>query len=232
VANPLPVRLPLDRVDEPVGVAAGSGERTTPWGWWLDIGAGEGALLTAVAVVVLSPDVLLLVLAVIGALVAIVSLALVGVLRPGRSEQEALYELADPGLLARLVDRQDPQLSLLRRALATPLAAWLPPMTWVIESAAVLVAVSIDSDALPISLAWIAVVAFHRLDVGTRLTKLGTPAPAWLGLISLGSLGRAVLVVAFAALGVLTSALAVGAVVLGVIFASESAMRFADTART
>jgi len=231
VANPLPARLPLDRVDEPAGTEVKPGERTRLWGWWLDIGAGEGALLTAVAIVALDPAVLLVVLAVIGALVAIVSPVLVGNVRPERSAQQALYELGDPGLLARLVDRQDPQLSVLRRALTTPLAAWLPPMTWVIEAAAVLVAASIDNDALAISLAWIAVVAFHRLDIGTQLTKLGTPPPAWVGVISLGSLGRAILVLVFAAVGVLTTALAVGAVVLGVVFASESAMRFADSGR-
>ena len=125
--------------------------------------------------------------------------------------------------------RQDAQLSLLRRLLNTPVAAWVPPLTWVIESTVVLAAAAwADPDVLPVTLAWIGVMAFHRLDVATRLRELGETVPVWLEVVGLGAIGRAVFVVLLAAAGGLMWGLACGAVVLGVIYAAESAGRFSE----
>jgi hypothetical protein len=113
--------------------------------------------------------------------------------------------------------------------LATRAAAWVPPFTWVVESAVVLIAAVVaQPEALPITLAWIGVVAFHRLDIATRQRVLGSSPPAWIGAVGLGALGRSLVVVVLAVLGVLTIGLAAGAVVLGVLYAAESSGRFAE----
>jgi hypothetical protein len=57
---------------------------------------------------------------------------------------------------------------------------------------------------------------------------LGTSPPIWLGVLGLGALGRSLLVVVLAGLGVLAWGLAIGAVVLGVLYAAESSGRFAE----
>jgi hypothetical protein len=102
-------------------------------------------------------------------------------------------------------------------------------MTWVAESAVVLVAAAVaQPEALPITLAWIGVLAFHRIDIATRLQVLGSGPPTWLGVVGLGALGRAVFVVLLAALAVLGEGLAAGAVILGVLYAAESSGRFAE----
>jgi hypothetical protein len=46
--------------------------------------------------------------------------------------------------------------------------------------------------------------------------------------VGLGALGRSLLVVVMAALGVLAWGLAIGAIVLGVLYAAESSSRFAE----
>ncbi len=198
---------------------------------WLpfSVSRGDGAVLTVVGLVVLQPAQLLAVLALVAGVSALAGLLFVGAPRPLPAAQRQLFELADPGPVGRLVSQQDPQLSLLRRTLATRVAAWVPPATWVVESAVVLVASAVaEPDALPITLAWIAVLAFHRIDIATRQTVLGSAPPAWLGVVGMGALGRAVLVVLLAALGVLAEGLAVAAVVLGVLYAAESSGRFAE----
>ena len=168
-------------------------------------------------------------LAVLAGLSALAGLVLVGAPRPLVAAQRELFEQADPGPLARLVSRQDPQLSMLRRASATRAAAWIPPATWVLEMSVVLVAAAVIApDALPITVAWVGVLAFHRIDIATRQQVLGGSPPTWLGVIGLGALGRAMFVVVLAALGVLAEGLALGAVFLGVIYAAESSGRFAD----
>jgi hypothetical protein len=98
-----------------------------------------------------------------------------------------------------------------------------------VESAVVLVAAAlVEPAALPITIAWIAVLAFHRLDIATRQGVLGSSPPTWLAVIGLGALGRVVLVVLLAAVGELAWGLAIGAVVLGVVYATESSGRFAE----
>lgn len=228
--SPTPVRLPLDRLDEPTmpAVPPSPGRGVPPW-LPFSVSRGDGAILTVIGLVVLPPDVLLVVLAVMAAVSAVVCTVLVGAARPLPAAQRQLLALADPGPLALLVGRQDPQLSLLRRLLATPLAAWVPPATWVIEAAAVLGAAAwAEPDALPVALAWIAVLSFHRLDVATRLRELGTGLPTWLEVLGLGAIGRAVLVIVLAATDALTAGFAIGVVALGVVYAAESSGRFAD----
>ena len=56
-----------------------------------------------------------------------------------------------------------------------------------------------DADALPVTLAWVGVLSFHRIDVATRLRVLGTPPPQWLDVLGLGALGRVVFVALCAA---------------------------------
>jgi phosphatidylglycerophosphate synthase len=228
--SPTPVRLPLDRLDEPaLPVVSPPSGRPVPAWLPFSVSRGDGAVVAIIGLVVLSPATLLTVLAVLATLSAVVCGLLVGAVRPLPAAQRQLLALADPGPLALLVGRQDAQLSLLRRLVATPIAAWVPPATWAIESAAVLAAAAwAEPEALPVTLAWIGVVSFHRMDVATRLRELGVTVPAWLAVIGLGALGRAVLVMVLAAAGALTWGLAVGAVVLGVVYAAESSGRFAE----
>jgi hypothetical protein len=227
---PAPVRIPLDRLDEPAlpNLPPAEGRGAPAW-LPFSVSRGDGAVLTVLGLVLLSPDTLLVVLAVIGAASAVACLVLVGSPRPLPAAQRQLWELADPGPLGRVVVRQDPQLSVLRRLLATPVAAWVPPLTWALEAGGVVAVVLVaDADAVPITLAWIGVLAFHRLDLATRLRALGHGPPAWLGVVGLGALGRLLLVVLLAGADLLTVGLAVGSVVLGVLYAAESAGRFAD----
>jgi phosphatidylglycerophosphate synthase len=226
---PVPVRLALDRVDEPplppVPPAPG---RPVPVWLPFSVSRGDGAVAVIIGLVLLPPSQLLVVLALLAGLSALACLVLIGAPRPLVAAQRQLLDLADPGPLARVVGRQDPQLSALRRALTTRAAAWVPPATWVVESAAVLGSAWIaESDALPVSLAWVGVLAFHRLDIAARLRVLGDAPPGWVSTLGLGALGRTVLVLLMAAAGQLALGLAVGAVVLGVLFAAESAGRFA-----
>ena len=227
---PTPVRLPLDRLDEPpVSKVPPPPGRPAPAWLPFSISRGDGAWVAIVGLMVLPPDVLLLVLAVLAGLSALLCLLMVGPAHALPAAQRQLFALADPGPLALVVGRQDPQLSLLRRLVATPVAAWVPPATWVIEVSALLaITIWADADALPVTLAWIGVLSFHRIDVATRLRVLGTPPPYWLDVLGLGALGRVVFVALCAAAGVLTPGLAIGAVVLGVVFATESSGRFAD----
>jgi hypothetical protein len=227
---PTPVRLPLDRLDEPPmpSVPPPAGRPVPSW-LPFSISRGDGAVVAIVGLLVLPPDVLLVLLAILATLSALVCIVLVGVARALPAAQRQLYALADPGPLTVLVGRQDPQLSLLRRLVATSVAAWVPPATWVIEAGAVVAITYLaDADALPITMAWVGVIAFHRIDVATRLRVLGKAPPAWLDVVGLGALGRVVLVALVAAAGVLTWGLALGAIVLGVLYASESSGRFAD----
>jgi hypothetical protein len=228
--RPVPIRLPLDRVDEPdlPPVPPPPGRPVPAW-LPFSVSRGDGAVLTVVGLLVLPTDQLLAVLVVAAGASAVAGLLYVGAPRPLPAAQAELLEQADPGPVARLVGRQDPQLSLVRRTLATRAAAWVPPFTWVVESAVVLIAAVVaQPEALPITLAWIGVVAFHRLDIATRQRVLGSSPPAWIGAVGLGALGRSLVVVVLAVLGVLTIGLAAGAVVLGVLYAAESSGRFAE----
>jgi hypothetical protein len=227
---PSPVRLPLDRLDEPPmpPVPPPPGRPVPAW-LPFSISRGDGGVVAVLGLLFVPPDVLLVVLAVLAALSALACLLLVGLARAFPAAQRQLVALADPGPLALVVGRQDPQLSLLRRLAATPVAAWVPPATWAIEVAAVLIiTASADVDALPVTLAWVGVMSFHRMDVATRLRVLGTPPPHWLDVVGLGALGRVVFVALCAAAGALTMGLGAGAIVLGVLFATESSGRFAD----
>ncbi len=228
--NPVPIRLPLDRLDEPElpPVPPPPGRPVPAW-LQFSVSRGDGAVLTVVGLVVLAPAQLLTALAVVAGASAVAGLVFVGAPRPLLAAQGELFEQADPGPVAQLVGRQDPQLSLLRRAVATRAAAWVPPFTWVVESAVVLVAAAVaQPDALPITLAWIGVVAFHRLDISTRQQVLGSAPPAWIGAVGLGAFGRGLVIAVLAVLGVLTVGLAAGAVILGVLYAAESSGRFAE----
>ncbi len=242
--TPVPVRLPLDRLDESaVPVAPPLPGRPVPRWLPFSISRGDGAVLAVAGLLVLTPAALLALLAALAVVSAVACLLLVGAPRPLPAAQRQLFELADPGPLARLVSKQDPQLSLLRRLLTTRMAAWVPPITWLAESAVVLVAAIVaqsgellstpplaadSQSAVPVTIAWIAVLAFHRRDVATRQRVLETPPPSWLGVVGLGALGRSLLVVVMAALGVLAWGLAIGAIVLGVLYAAESSSRFAE----
>jgi hypothetical protein len=193
------------------------------------ISRGDGAVATVLGLVLLHPDVLLVALAVLASASAVTCLLLVGVARALPAAQRQLVALADPGPLALVVGRQDPQLSLLRRLAATPLAAWVPPATWCIEVSAVLVITAwSDAEALPVTLAWVGVLSFHRRDVATRLRVLAVPPPQWLDVLGLGALGRVAFVALCAATGLLTAGLAGGAIALGVLFSTESSGRFAE----
>ena len=228
--SPTPVRLPLDRLDEPP-MPAVPPPPGRPIPAWLpfSISRGDGAVVAVLGLLLLPPDLLLVVLAVLAGVSALACLLLVGVARALPAAQRQLVALADPGPLALVVGRQDPQLSLLRRLAATAFAAWVPPATWVVEVASVLVITAwADAEALPVTLAWVGVISFHRIDVATRLRVLGTPPPDWLDVLGLGALGRVVFVALCAAAGVLTTGLAAGAIVLGVVYATESSGRFAD----
>jgi phosphatidylglycerophosphate synthase len=227
---PSPVRIPLDRLDEPSLPAIPPPPGRALPGWLpFSVSRGDGSVLVVVGLALLSPDALLVALAVAAAVSAVVCILLVGSPRPLPAAQRQLWELVDPGPLARVVARQDPQLSLWRRVLATPAAAWAPPVTWLLEAGGVLaVVVFADPEALPITLAWIGVLAFHRLDLATRLQVLQLGVPSWLGVVGLGALGRLLLVIVLAGAGLLTYGLAAGAVALGVVYAAESAGRFAD----
>jgi phosphatidylglycerophosphate synthase len=227
---PSPVRLALDRLDEPamppVPPAPGRGVPT-----WLpfSVSRGDGAIIAVVGLIIFSPAVLLAALAAFATVSALICGLLVGAVRPLPAAQRQLLALADPGPLAQLVGRQDPQLSLLRRLLNTPVAAWVPPLTWLFESTVVLAAAALaNPEALPVTLAWIGVIAFHRLEVATRLRELDETVPVWLEVVGLGACGRAVIVVILAAAGGLIWGLAFGAVVLGVMYAAESAGRFSE----
>ena len=227
---PSPVRLALDRLDEPAmpAVPPAPGRGVPAW-LPFSVSRGDGAIIAVVGLILFSPAVLLAVLAAFAMLSAVICGLLVGAVRPLASAQRQLLALADPGPLAQLVGRQDAQLSLLRRLLNTSVAAWVPPLTWAIESTVVLAAAAwADPDVLPVTLAWIGVIAFHRLDVATRLRELGETVPVWLEVVGLGAIGRAVFVVLLAAAGGLMWGLAGGAVVLGVIYAAESAGRFSE----
>jgi hypothetical protein len=227
---PAPIRLPLDRLDEPElpVVPPAPGRALPPW-LPFSVSRGDGPILVVVGLLLLPLDVLLAVLAVVAAVSAVVCIVLAGSSRPLPAAQRQLWELADPGPMARVVARQDPQLSMLRRVLSAPVAAWVPPVTWVLEAGGVLAVVALaDTSALPITLAWVGVLAFHRLDLATRLHVLGSGPPPWLGIVGLGAMGRLLLVVLLAGADLLTPGLGVVAVLLGVMYAAESSGRFAD----
>lgn len=228
--SPVPIRIPLDRLDEPeLPTLPPPAGRPLPRWLPFSVSRGDGAALVVVGLLALQPPPLLAVLAALAGLSALGCLLLVGAPRPLAAAQRELFEQADPGPLARLVSRQDPQLSVLRRALTTRGAAWIPPSTWALETSVALAAAAVVApDALPITIAWVGVLAFHRIDIATRQRVLGASPPTWLGVIGLGALGRSTLVLVLAALGVLSEGLALGAVFLGVVYAAESSGRFAD----
>ncbi|HVQ88718.1 MAG TPA: hypothetical protein VMT88_11115 [Actinomycetes bacterium] len=135
-----------------------------------------------------------------------------------------LFYACDPGPLAVVVGREDPQLSLLRR-LAASVVGWLVPLsTWVIE-VAVLAALAVwkDTDALAMVFLLASVVAFHRVDSILRPTLTGHPVPDWLAFVSLGALGRPILYLLLAATDYLDDGLVLVTLIWAVVFAAEAA---------
>ncbi|MCZ3387728.1 MAG: hypothetical protein LH645_01090 [Actinomycetia bacterium] len=97
----MPIRLPLDRLDEPVLAALPPppGRPVPPW-LPFSVSRGDGAVLTVVGLLVLPFAQLLAVLAVFAGASAVAGLVFVGALRPPPAAQREFLDQPDPGPMA------------------------------------------------------------------------------------------------------------------------------------
>ena len=109
-----------------------------------------------------------------------------------------------------------------------PRAAFLwavAPLMRLGEYAALLWLAAIEgSHALPAAFAFLAVLAYRHYDLVYRLRHRGDTTPSWLDRFALGWDGRIVLAWALLALGALPAAMFAWAIVLGVVFVTETVM--------
>jgi hypothetical protein len=111
--------------------------------------------------------------------------------------------------------------------------AWAaPPLLRLVEYAVLIrLTVLADRSAMPLCFAILGVLAFHHYDTVYRLRHQHVPPPGWVQAAGGGWDGRLIAAFALAALGALGAALFVGAVVLGVMFVTESAVSWLRFAR-
>ncbi|WP_457252527.1 DUF5941 domain-containing protein [Pedococcus sp. P5_B7] len=113
--------------------------------------------------------------------------------------------------------------------------AWqLPTFLWASESVLVIALLVAAPDVHRwTGFAYLAAVAWHRYDVVYRLRDTGSPASAWVTLVTLGVDGRMLLLVlVWAAGGPVQAVLAWGALALIAVYAVESALGWRAWART
>lgn len=102
--------------------------------------------------------------------------------------------------------------------------AWLgPPLVRVLEYGGLIaLTASVDRDALPACFAFLAAIAFHHYDAIYRPESSRGAAPRWVSALGGWELRLAAAGI-LAATGVLETGLFVGAIVLGALYAGESA---------
>lgn len=120
-----------------------------------------------------------------------------------------------------------------RPPLQSPLAWQLPTLLWAAEAVLVIGLLLAEPDVHRwTGFAYLAAVAWHRYDVVYRLRDTGSPASAWVTLVTLGTDGRMLLlVVAWALGGPVQALLAWGALALIIGYAVESALGWRAWAR-
>lgn len=150
-----------------------------------------------------------------------------------RTSQSRLLQQADPGPLALLVGRQDPEWSTIRRLAATG-AAWLIPTALLaIESIVLLVLVSERvPEALSVAYLVVSVVLLHRVETVWRQRTADSAAAPWAFAVGLGALGRTITYVVLAAAGRLLWGLGVLAVVWATTFSADAASDWAERTRS
>jgi len=118
--------------------------------------------------------------------------------------------------------------------LQSPLAWQLPTFLWASESVLVIGLLVAAPDVHRwTGFAYLAAVAWHRYDVVYRLRDTGSPASAWVTLVTLGVDGRMLLLVlVWAAGGPVQAVLGWGALALIAVYAVESALGWRAWART
>lgn len=108
--------------------------------------------------------------------------------------------------------------------LAHPLA-WLgPPLVRLAEFGALLALTTLsDPGAMPFCFAFLGVLALHHHDTVYRLRAYGVAPPAWVRWVGGGWDGRLAAAIVLALAGVLGPALLAATIVLGLVYAAESA---------
>jgi uncharacterized protein DUF5941 len=146
----------------------------------------------------------------------------------------ALQIYRDDGPLA---DWLAGELSARRSPTAEPHAlAWLvPPFLRLFEYGTLIgVTASTDAGGLPACFALLVVLAFHHYDTAYRVQRAAAEPSRWVRFAGGGWEGRIIAVCLLALAGVLQAGLAVGAVVLGLVYVAESArswLHFRDVGR-
>ena len=101
--------------------------------------------------------------------------------------------------------------------------AWaVPPVLRLLEYGALIALSALAGGSLPGCFALLAVLAFHHYDIVYRLRHQRIGPPAWLRAAGGGWEGRLIGAAALAALGLLAEGTVVAAVVLGVLYVTES----------
>ena len=102
--------------------------------------------------------------------------------------------------------------------------AWLvPPLVRLVEYGSLLaLTVVADPDAMPLCFAFLGVLAFHHYDTVYRLRHQRLAPPSWVRAVGGGWDGRLLVAVLLALAGVLGPGLLVGAVILALVYVTES----------
>jgi hypothetical protein len=108
----------------------------------------------------------------------------------------------------------------------------VPPLLRALEYAFLIrLTLLADPDAMPLCFALLGVLAFHHYDTVYRLRHQRVPPPAWVRAAGGGWEGRMLAACALALAGVLGPGLLVAAVVLGVLFVTETVVSWTRFAR-
>lgn len=139
--------------------------------------------------------------------------------RPGPADRH-LVELLDLGLLAA------PSGVLAGRMTRLRLGWQLPWLVLAAEAAVALVAAGhLPADAQWAAYLWFAAVCWHRYDLVYRLRETGRAPARWVGAVTLGSIGRIVLLAVVLAAGwPVAELMAWGALALIILYAAEAAL--------
>jgi hypothetical protein len=144
----------------------------------------------------------------------------------------ALHAYRDDGPLAEWVAAKLARSSA-GRAHDHPFAWIAPPLLRTLEYGFFIALTALAApDAAPFCFAFLGVLAFHHYDVVYRLRHQHTEPPTWVRAVGGGWDGRILVASVLALTGVLGPGLVVAAVVLGLVWGTESASSWLRFART